>query len=71
MCLGAHNRCHLQMMSGYPGSRLASRGFWNAAFYPLPPGGRDGMRGSPLSSPYFSSSLTLLSPYPAGTASIW
>ncbi|EEW38510.1 hypothetical protein C630_24495 [Klebsiella pneumoniae subsp. pneumoniae KpO3210] len=38
MCLGAHNRCHLQMMSGYPGSRLASRGFWNAAFYPLPSG---------------------------------
>ena len=38
VCLGAHNRCHLQMMSGYPGSRWASRGFWNAAFYPLPPG---------------------------------
>ena len=38
VCLGAHNRCHLQMMSGYSGSRWASRGFWNAAFYPLPPG---------------------------------
>ncbi|OSZ23090.1 hypothetical protein BVZ25_12680 [Klebsiella quasipneumoniae] len=35
MCLGAHNRYHLQMMSGCPGSRCACRGCWNAACYPL------------------------------------
>ena len=35
VCLGAHNRYHLQMMSGCPGSRCACRGCWNAACYPL------------------------------------